>query len=29
MALVLAYITDAAVGQGKQGFLPMNAVQRG
>jgi hypothetical protein len=29
MALVLTYITDAAVGQGKQGFLPMNAVQRG
>ena len=29
MALVLTYITDAAVGQGKEGFLPMNAVQRG
>jgi len=29
IALVLTYITDAAVGQGKQGFLPMNAVQRG
>ena len=24
MTLVLTYITDAAVGQGKQGFLPMN-----
>ena len=29
MALVLTYITDAAVGQGKQGFLPMNAAERG
>jgi hypothetical protein len=29
MALVLTYITDAAVGQGKEGFLPMTAVQRG
>jgi hypothetical protein len=29
MALVLIYIADAAVGQGKQGFLPMNAAQRG
>jgi hypothetical protein len=29
MALVLTYITDAAVGQGKRGFLPMNAAQRG
>jgi hypothetical protein len=25
MALVLTYITDAAIGQGKEGFLPMNA----
>lgn len=29
MALVLIYIADAAVGQGKQGFLPMNAAYRG
>jgi hypothetical protein len=29
MALVLTYIADAGVGQGKQGFLPMSAVQRG
>jgi hypothetical protein len=29
MALVLIYIADAGVGQGKQGFLPMNAAQRG
>jgi hypothetical protein len=29
MALVLTYITDAAVVRGKQGFLPLNAVQRG
>jgi hypothetical protein len=29
MALVLIYIADAAVGQGKEGFLPMNAMQRG
>jgi hypothetical protein len=29
MALVLTYITDAAVVQGKQGFLRLNAVQRG
>ena len=29
MALVLTYIADAGVGQGKQGFLPMNAAQRG
>jgi len=29
MALVLIYIADAAVGQGKQGFLPMNAAERG
>jgi hypothetical protein len=29
MALVLIYIADAAVGQSKQGFLPMNAAQRG
>ncbi|MFZ0513310.1 MAG: hypothetical protein WAM14_17005 [Candidatus Nitrosopolaris sp.] len=29
MVLVLIYIADAAVGQGKQGFLPMNAAQRG
>jgi len=29
MILLLVYISDAAVGQGKQGFLPMNAAQRG
>ncbi|HJT47102.1 MAG TPA: hypothetical protein VJ729_02880 [Nitrososphaeraceae archaeon] len=29
MILLLIYISDAAVGQGKQGFLPMNAAQRG
>ncbi|PWU81227.1 MAG: hypothetical protein DLM72_08205 [Candidatus Nitrosopolaris wilkensis] len=29
MALVLIYIADAAVGQGKQGFLPMSAALRG
>jgi hypothetical protein len=29
MALVLIYIADAGVGKGKQGFLPMNAAQRG
>jgi hypothetical protein len=29
MALVLIYIADATVGQGKQGFLPMNAAYRG
>ena len=29
MALVLTYITDAAVGRGKEGFLPMNAAYRG
>jgi hypothetical protein len=29
MALVLTYIADAAVGQGKQGFLPMSAAERG
>ena len=29
MALVLIYIADAGVGQGKQCFLPMNAAQRG
>ncbi len=29
MALVLIYIADAAVGQGKQGFLPLSATLRG
>ncbi len=29
MALVLTYIADAAVGQGKRGFLPMSAAERG
>ena len=29
MALVLIYIGDGAVGQGKQGFLPMSAAERG
>src|ERR687887_651418 len=29
MVLLLIYIADAAVGQGKQGFLPMTAAQRG
>jgi hypothetical protein len=29
MILLLVYISDAAVGQGKQGFLPLNAAQRG
>jgi hypothetical protein len=29
MALVLIYIADAGVGQGKQGFLPMSAAERG
>jgi hypothetical protein len=29
MALLLIYIADAAVGQGKQGFLPMSASLRG
>jgi len=29
MALVLIYIADAAVGQGKQGFLPMKTALRG
>ena len=29
MALLLIYIADAAVGQGKQGFLPMSAPVRG
>jgi hypothetical protein len=29
MALVLIYIADAAIGQGKQGFLPMSAAERG
>jgi len=29
MALVLIYIADAAVGQGKQGFLPLSAALRG
>jgi hypothetical protein len=29
MALLLIYIADAAVGQGKQGFLPMSAPLRG
>lgn len=29
MALLVTYIADAAVGQGKVGFLPMSAEQRG
>jgi hypothetical protein len=29
MALLLTYIADAAVGQGKTGFLPMTEAQRG
>ena len=29
MILLLVYISNAAVGQGKQGFLPLNAAQRG
>jgi hypothetical protein len=29
MALVLIYIADAAVGQGKQGFLPLSTALRG
>ena len=29
MALVLVYIADAAVGQGKQGFLSISAAERG
>lgn len=29
MALVLVYIADAAIGQGKQGFLPLSAALRG
>lgn len=29
MALLLIYVADAAVGQGKQGFLPMSASLRG
>ena len=29
MVLLLTYIADAAVAQGKQGFLPMSAAQRG
>ncbi|MGC2572651.1 MAG: hypothetical protein WA364_14150 [Candidatus Nitrosopolaris sp.] len=29
MVLVLIYIADAAVGKGKQGFLPMSAAERG
>ncbi|MDE1765243.1 MAG: hypothetical protein KGI27_03095 [Thaumarchaeota archaeon] len=29
MALLVTYIADAAVGQGKAGFLPMSAEQRG
>ena len=29
IALVLIYIADAAVGKGKQGFLPFNAALRG
>lgn len=29
MALLLTYIADAAVGQGKVGFLPMSEAQRG
>lgn len=29
MALVMIYIADAAVGQGKQGFLPLSTALRG
>lgn len=29
MILLLVYISDGAVGQGKQGFLPLNGAQRG
>jgi len=29
MTLALIYIADGAVGQGKQGFLPMTAAERG
>jgi hypothetical protein len=29
MALVMIYIADAVVGQGKQGFLPMSPAERG
>lgn len=29
LALVLIYVADAAVGQGKQGFLPLSAALRG
>jgi hypothetical protein len=29
MVLLVTYIADAAIGQGKQGFLPMSAAQRG
>jgi hypothetical protein len=29
LALVLIYIADAAVGQGKQGFLPLSVALRG
>jgi len=29
MALLLIYIADGAVGQGKRGFLPMSAAERG
>lgn len=29
MIILLTYIADAAVGQGKAGFLPMTAAQRG
>ena len=29
MALLLTYIADAAVAQGEQGFLPLDAAQRG
>ena len=29
MVLLLTYISDAAVGQGETGFLPMNEKERG
>jgi hypothetical protein len=29
MALLLVYMADAAIGHGRQGFLPMTAAQRG
>jgi len=29
MVLLLTYITDAAVGQGEAGFLPMSEKERG